>query len=474
MKSYKFLEGVLHKIKNIENTLKVLNTSRLNIRDKIEQISLLEEIRHEIISHDLIKESLPKAFNEKKNKNDQTLKLVERMHKSSSIISVDLVKSFSEAKIECKNLWELSKSDISNLDELKERFTELVKLIREVASIKYQKLKCSKYDSLLAEYDSDIREKDIKEIFPKVGKFFSENISKIIEKQKKNKVINLQKVAIEKQIELGSIYSQQIGINLDEIHDYMNSSIKYNESNFCQGLFSLLRHSGYTAYQNYQAQSSINSQISGCIMHETQGLFMEKIIGRSQEFVEFIQPHIKEKFSTKSKINIKAIEVENLYSLFNKVDLSSFKNAGEFSLLAHVMLRTKLEQDLINGTLEVKDLHDAWLQGAKHYKIPIKAKNELDTYFQDEYWASGIIGYFPIKIIALIAAVQIFSLIKKDHSEFFNAIKKGDFSLLLGWLSQNVYNVEYSFSELLKKVTGKTLDVEGFISYVSEKNCLSQ
>lgn len=473
MKSYKFLEGVLHKIKNIENTLRVLNTSRLNIRDKIEQISLLEEIKHEIISHDLIKESLPKAFNEKKNKNDQILKLIERMHKSSSAVSVDLVKSLSEAKIECTNLWELSKSDISNLDRLKERFTDLIKLIREVASTKSQQLKCSKYDSLLTEYDSDIREKDIKEIFPKVGKFFSENVSKIIDKQKKNKVINLQKVAIEKQVELSSIYLQQIGIKLEEIHDYMNSSVKYNESNFCQGLFSLLRHSGYALYQKYQAQNSISSQISGCIMHEIQGLFMEKIIGRTQEFVEFVQPHIKEKFSTKGKINAKAIEVENLYLIFNKVDLSFFKNAGEFNLLAHVMLRTKLEQDLINGTLEVRDLHDAWLQGAKHYKIPIKAENELDTYFQDEYWASGIIGYFPIKIIALIAAVQIFSLIKKDHNEFLNAIKKGDFSLLLGWLSQNVYSIKYSFSELLKKMTGKTLDVEGFISYISEKNCLS-
>ncbi|MCP9261503.1 Zn-dependent carboxypeptidase [Dirofilaria immitis] len=69
----------------------------------------------------------------------------------------------------------------------------------------------------------------------------------------------------------------------------------------------------------------------------------------------------------------------------------------EFTLLAHIMLRTRLEQNMINGTLEVENLHDAWLEGMKHYKIPVKAENELDTCFQDEYWASGIIGYFPIK-----------------------------------------------------------------------------
>ncbi len=55
MKSYKFLEEVLYRVKNIENTLKVLNQSQLNIEDKVEQMSLLEEIRHKIISHDAIK-----------------------------------------------------------------------------------------------------------------------------------------------------------------------------------------------------------------------------------------------------------------------------------------------------------------------------------------------------------------------------------------------------------------------------------
>lgn len=120
------------------------------------------------------------------------------------------------------------------------------------------------------------------------------------------------------------------------------------------------------------------------------------------------------------------------------------------------------------------DLHDAWLEGMKHYKIPVKAKNELDTYFQDEYWASGVMGYFPIKIIALIAAVQIFSCVKKNHYESLSAIIKGDFSLLISWLSQNVYSAKYSLLELLKKVTGEGLDVECVTYYLSEKYNLSQ
>jgi carboxypeptidase Taq len=240
-------------------------------------------------------------------------------------------------------------------------------------------------------------------------------------------------------------------------------------------LFLLLQHSGHEIYRKCLAQNSVSGPITEHVMYETQGLFMERVIGTSREFIEFIQPYIKEKFTIKGRANAKFSSIENLYLLFNKINLSSLlKHADELSLLAHIMLRTRLEQNIINGTLEVKDLHDAWLEGMKYYKIPVKAKNELDTYFQDEYWASGIMGYFPIKIMALITAVQIFSFIKKDHYEFLGAIIEGDFSLLISWLSQNICSAKYSFSDLLKKVTGKGLDIECCTNYLSEKYNLSQ
>ncbi|QKX01268.1 carboxypeptidase [Wolbachia endosymbiont of Dipetalonema caudispina] len=476
MKSYKLLEEILYRVGNIENTLKVLSQSQLNVEDKVEQMGLLEEIRHEIISHEVIGELLIEAgaFDSKKSVNNWQLKLIERMHKSSSAISIDLVRSLSKAKVECQNLWKLSKSEASNLKKFKKHFADLIKLIREVASIKSQQLKCLKYDALLADYDFSVTEKSIKEIFPKVGKFFSENVDKVIEKQKKDKVLSIQKVAIQKQMELSLLCLQQIGSTLCHNSCYYDP-IDYNESDFCYGLFLLLRHSGYEIYQKcLAAQNSVNNLIIKHVIYETQGLFMERMIGTSREFIEFIQPYIKEKFAIRGKINTKASSVENLYLIFNKLNLSSsLKSADEFNLLAHIMLRTRLEQNMINGILEVEDLHDAWLEGMKHYKIPVEAENELDTCFQDEYWASGIVGYFPIKVIALITAMQIFSFIKKNHYEVLGAIIKGDFSLLVKWLSQNMYSIKCSFSDVLKRVTGKRLDVECCTSYLSEKYDLS-
>ncbi|WFW29619.1 MAG: carboxypeptidase [Wolbachia endosymbiont of Menacanthus eurysternus] len=472
MKPHKFLEEILYKLKSIERIIEILNQSQLNVEDKVEQISLLEEIKHDIISHNTIQELLVKTntLNNKKTISNRQLRLIEKMHKSSSAIPIELIKSLSRTKIECQNLWKLSQFEISSLKKLKKRFADLIKLIREIVSIKSQQLKCSQYDSLLSEYDLDITEKSIKEIFPKIGKFFCENINKILEKQKKDKTYNIQKVTTQKQIELGSFCLQKMGITL--YHTSYYHPIDYDESNFCRSLFLLLRNSGYEIYQKHLMQTTIkNHRIVDHIIYEAQGLLMERVIGTSKEFIEFIQPHINEKFAIKGKFS----SAENLYLIFNKINLSSFlKGADELSLLAHIMLRTRLEQNIINNTLEVKDLHDAWLEGMKHYEIPVKAKNELDTYFQDKYWASGIIGYFPIKVIALITAIQIFSFIKNDHYEFLNAMMEGDFSKLINWLSKNICNTKYSFLDLLKKITGKNLNVECCINYLSEKYNLSR
>ncbi|WP_265583715.1 hypothetical protein [Wolbachia endosymbiont of Diaphorina citri] len=78
--------------------------------------------------------------------------------------------------------------------------------------MKSQQLKRSNYESLLADYDSNITEKNIKEIFPKLGKFFSENVEKVTQKQKKDKVTNIQKVTVQRQIELGSLFLQQMSV----------------------------------------------------------------------------------------------------------------------------------------------------------------------------------------------------------------------------------------------------------------------
>lgn len=92
--------------------------------------------------------------------------------------------------------------------------------------------------------EANITEEDIRRVFPQIGVFFNKNIDKIIEKQNKRKVINAQSISVEKQMKLGSVYLNCVGINMNEVNEYCNnldSPLSYNESNFCEGLFSLLR-----------------------------------------------------------------------------------------------------------------------------------------------------------------------------------------------------------------------------------------
>ncbi|MBV0899821.1 MAG: carboxypeptidase [Wolbachia endosymbiont of Fragariocoptes setiger] len=468
MKSYEFLKKVSNQVRGIENILNLLNRSNLNIDDKGDQMGLLEEIKYEIISHNLVKESLADVLKKKSSVSPFHLRQIEKINKDYNAISLDLIKALSKAKIKCFNLWRISNCETNNLKRLKESFHELIKLTREIATAKSQKFKCSKYHSML---EVNITEEDIRRVFPQIGVFFNKNIDKIIEKQNKRKVINAQSISVEKQMKLGSVYLNCVGINMDEVNEYCNnldSPLSYNESNFCEGLFSLLRCSS-----DIMIKKQNNFPVTPLI-NEMHGLFFERIIGTSKEFIEFIHTHSKEKFAMKGRGKAKFNDVENLCLLFNTVNLSSsLKTADEFTMLAHVMLRTKLEQDLIEGELEVDNLHEAWLEGMKHYKIPIRTRNEFETYFQDEYWVNGIIGYFPTKIIGIIIAVQIFLLIKKNHAEFLSAVAKGDFNLLINWLHENLYTSKSDISKILEETTGKNLDVECYTNYLFEKYDLS-
>jgi carboxypeptidase Taq len=451
MNACKFLEEVLYKINTIEKTLNILNHSKLSIEDKIEQITLLEEIKYEIITHDVVKESLIAAPNKRSN---WKLESMEKIYKANNALPLDLIKSLSKTRIECSELLKLSRSEASNLRKLKKHFVELVKLMRDVASIKAQNMKCSKYDAMLMD---GITEQDIKEIFPKIGNFFNKNIDEIVKKQSKEKIAELKNFTIEEQVKLGLVCLQHIGIGNDEMHTL---SIDYDESDFCYSLSSLLRYSSDAMYQKQLIKNFAATEV----IREVQGLFMEKMLGTSMEFTEFIQPYIQDKVKARSS------NIKNLFYLFNKVNLSFLlKKADEFTLLAHIMLRTKLEKDIIDGKLEVKDLQDSWLEGMKHYRIPVKAKNELETYFQDEYWIDGVIGYFPMKMVALISSAQIFSFLKENHYEYLDNIKKGNFSLLINWFAKNIYGTKYNISETLKKVTGETLNVECYTKYLNAK-----
>ncbi|WP_333023268.1 gluzincin family metallopeptidase [Wolbachia endosymbiont of Pentidionis agamae] len=468
MKSYKFLQQVFGRIRIIDNTLVTLSKSQLNVNDKVEQIDLMQDMKYEIISHDLVKESLSDVLSKKENLNDWQLKniqLINKIYEEINILPIDLVKALSKARIEGKELWNLAYYD-NNFKNLINPLSNVISLVREVASIKSKNFGYSMYDAVLEDYDSSIKEEDINDVCAIVGKFFHENNYLITEKQ--NKSTDTKGIFHSINTALNNTVLRRIKIKKTErVSDYHCFSSCSTQFISNLNLSDLLYSSGSIIYKKGLQKKWINQPIgdvSGYVMYETQGLLMEKIIGKSMEFCEYIQPIV---------FKHSDISVNDLYCELNKINQSVLlKESDEFTSLAHIMIRYALEKEIIYNKLQVTDLRDAWMEGMKYYNISTKNIKDNEAYFQDHYWISGILGYFPLKLIAGIAAVQIFNFIKNNYSNAINNISKGNFDLLIKLLSENIYShgAKYNSLELLKRMTNKeNLDIECYTNYLLQK-----
>src|SRR5262249_34505942 len=90
---------------------------------------------------------------------------------------------------------------------------------------------------------------------------------------------------------------------------------------------------------------------------------------------------------------------------------------------------------------------------------------------QDVHWCHGSFGYFPTYSLGSFYAAQFYQQATTDITNLPSLIGKGDFHMLLQWLRDNVhqYGRRYTSEELCKRITGKGLDFEAFMQYVTEK-----
>ena len=90
---------------------------------------------------------------------------------------------------------------------------------------------------------------------------------------------------------------------------------------------------------------------------------------------------------------------------------------------------------------------------------------------QDTHLGSGLIGYFPTYTIGNLMASQLWERGESDMPEVWERIEAGDFAPLREWLRVNVHRHGRKLypRELLARVTGESLRVDPFLTYLRAK-----
>jgi carboxypeptidase Taq len=248
------------------------------------------------------------------------------------------------------------------------------------------------------------------------------------------------------------------------VPDDVRITTRYDESDFSQSLMGVLHETGHALYERGLPHTWRRQPVGrarGMAMHESQSLLVEMQACRSREFVAFVAPLAAEAFA----LDPAAADPDNLHRHYTKVERGFIRvDADEATYPLHVILRYRLERALIAGDLAVADLPGAWNDDMRELVGVVPPTDTLGC-LQDIHWYDGAFGYFPTYTMGALAAAQLFAAARAARPEIPQALRRGDFAPLLGWLGEHVHgqgSLPANTDELLERATGRPLATDTF------------
>jgi carboxypeptidase Taq len=245
---------------------------------------------------------------------------------------------------------------------------------------------------------------------------------------------------------------------------------RWDEHFFPTGLYGAMHECGHGLYEAGLPDRLRRSPLGATEslgMHESQSRLWENMVGRGRAFCTVLAPRI----AARAGGELADLDADRLYRTVNRVKPSHIRvEADEATYALHIILRFELEQGLIDGTLAVRDLPEAWnARFEEYFGIPVD--NDLDGVLQDVHWSAGLIGYFPTYALGNLIAGQLWERAHADLADLEAQIAAGELGPLREWLRQRVHRhgAKFTTAELLVREAGGPMSVTPFTSYLKGK-----
>ena len=232
----------------------------------------------------------------------------------------------------------------------------------------------------------------------------------------------------------------------------------YHEDSFISNVFTTLHEGGHALfmqnepgelYDNHGADRMTNA------MHETISRFYENLIGRSEAFIHYVAPKIRELSG----------------GIFDDVARPSLirTEADELSYCLHILVRYELEKAFVNGAITVDEIPALWRAKYKEY-LGVDVPDDAQGCLQDVHWSSVYFGYFPSYALGNAYGAQILAAMKKDF-DVDAAVAAGELYKLRDWLTGHVFSIASLTTpdEWIRAITGEGLNVNCYLDYLEDK-----
>lgn len=411
-----------------------------------------------------------------------TIRELKRDYDKHRKIPQRLVEELSQAEVLGQQAWVEARKN-ADFAQFKPYLETNLKLRREQAeAVGYAK--CP-YDALLDDYEPGETSENVRRVLGELRAALVPLIAALRDAKNPPSDDCLRGYfPIERQIKIGKRAAKVIGFDfsrgrLDETahpfcteagpHDHRILT-RYDVNFFSQAFYGTLHEAGHGIYDQGLRPEQYGlppGNYASLAIHESQSRLWENLVGRSLSFWKFMYEETQQLFPD----SLSSVSLKEFYGAVNVVRPSLIRvEADEATYNLHIALRFELEEALVNGTLAVADLPDAWNEKYSEY-LGITPSDAAEGVLQDVHWSAALLGYFPTYSLGNLYAAHWFEAAERDLGDLHAQFAEGDFTSLRRWLNENIHQHGrcYSPAQLLERNCGVPLSHEPLLSYLKGK-----
>jgi carboxypeptidase Taq len=456
-----------------------------------EQLSLLERLAHRMATAPELGRVIDEVMKhpdfdslgavEKRN-----VELAKKTYDEATALPEELVAETAKQRAVTVSVWEKAKA-AKDYKPFKPELGKLLELRRRAAELLMEVKKTkTPYDALLDYYEPKTPAEVIDRIFRELRSGLVRLIDRCLSAEQPDTSFLRRKVPVEVQKRVSKALAEFVGYDIsseeawgriDEsehpftsgYYDDVRITTHYYEDFFVKSMYSVLHECGHAIYEKNLPREWMYQPVGeACSMgfHESQSRFVENIVGRSPEFLDYFYPQLKKLTGI-----LDDVELWSFVRAVNKVEPGKIRvRADEATYGLHIIIRFELEQDLFEDRVTVEELPGVWNEKYSKY-LGVEVEHDAEGVMQDIHWAGGAYGYFPSYALGNLYGGQLLEAMEKDLPDWRSRLAEGSFREIGEWLRMHIhrYGNLYDPQDLIKMVTGSPLKVKPFLRYLEEK-----
>lgn len=487
--AYKNFVEHLQKLANLETSIALLHWDkevflpRHGAAARSQQVATLSGMAYEMATDEKLGKLLEELqANDKLSEDERrNVELVAKDYNRDKKLDKDFIIKRSKATSKGYHAWREAREK-NDFEVFKPALAEMIALKKEEAEkLGYED---HAYDAMLEHYEPGARTKELVELFADVREKLVVLTSKIREKAPVENSFLYQHYPYQLQWDWGLELLENMGYDFERgrqdvsPHPFTISfnpndvrvTTRVDEQNLETMAWSCIHEGGHALYEQGLNADNFGLPLGRAVslgIHESQSRLWENNVGRSIDYWTAHYPKLQARFPEQ----LMEVSLEQFYKGINRIEPSLIRiESDELHYHLHILIRFELEKALMEDSLKVDDLKEAWNAKYKEY-LDVDVPDDNQGCLQDIHWAHGSIGYFPTYSLGSFYAAQFFHQANKDIKGLDAAIRKGNNQPLLEWLQQNIHQHgrKYSAKELCTQITGEQLSVKYFMDYAEKK-----